>query len=170
MTVTKIMSPEGIAEIRDSVSWQENMRTLLTPARWEDALAYWINACTPEEIITWLLPHVCRTLPQNESTCAFEADIRHWLKTHEDNCRWRIFHQAEMLGFATPSGALGLSVFWTGSLTQPEYEAVYAEKHLCPLMLCAALRLLSIRLAGALPPYSGAQQLYSQWCLAQEGE
>lgn len=170
MTITKIMSPEGIAEIRGSVCWQENMRILLTPARWEDALACWINACTPEKMIAWLLPYVCRTLPQNESPRAFEADIRHWLKTDEDNCRWRIFQQAETLGFATPSGALGLSVFWTGSLTQPEYEAVYAEKHLCPLMLCTALRLLSIRLAGDLPPYRGAQQLYSQWCLSQEGE
>ncbi|EQA1624833.1 DUF6931 family protein [Enterobacter asburiae] len=170
MTLTKIMSPEGIAELRDSVSWQENMLTLLTAARWEDALAYWVNACAPEKLIAWLVPHVVRTLPQSASARAFEADIRHWLKTYEDNCRWRLFHQAESLGFATPSGALGLSIFWTGSLTQPEYEAVYAEKHLPPLMLCTVLRLLSIRLAGSFPPCCGAQQLFSLWCQMQEGE
>lgn len=168
MTITKIMSPEGIATIRDSVSWQENMRNLLTPAHWEDALAYWVNVCSAEKLIAWVLPYVSGTLPQNESTHAFEADIKHWLHTHDNACRWRVFHQAEMQGFDTPSGALGLSVFWMGSLTQPAYEAVYAEKHLPALMLSTVLRLLSVRLAGPLPPCSGAQQLFSLWCALQE--
>lgn len=170
MTVDKIISPEGIAKIRDSASWQENMHTLLTALHWEDALAYWVNASTAEKLIAWLLPHVASTLPPGEPAHAFETDICNWLKTYEDNCRWRIFHQAESLGFSTPAGALGLAIFWTGSLTQPEYETVYAEKHLTPLMLCTVLRLLSIRLAGPLPPDCGALQLYSLWCLVQEDE
>lgn len=170
MTVSKILSPEGVAKIRDSASWHENMHSLLTALHWEDALGYWVNACTAEKLIAWLLPHSVSTPPPGESTHAFEADISNWLKTYEDNYRWRIFHQAESLGFSTPAGALGLAIFWTGSLTQPEYEAVYADEHLTPLMLCTVLRLLSIRLAGPDTPDFGARQLYSLWLPVQENE
>ncbi|MGL4001646.1 hypothetical protein ACR3LR_17815 [Pantoea eucalypti] len=48
MTVSKILSPEGVAKIRDSASWHENMHSLLTALHWEDALGYWVNACTAE--------------------------------------------------------------------------------------------------------------------------
>uniref|UniRef100_UPI001652EB02 DUF6931 family protein n=1 Tax=Serratia marcescens TaxID=615 RepID=UPI001652EB02 len=109
----------------------------------------------------WVLAQIVdgpQALSEAARACA--DDIRLWLKTHDDDLRWRIFHQADALGFDTPLGALGLSLFWMqGSMTPAEFDAVYPQAHLAPLMLHCALKLLSVSLAGEHPPQAGAQRL-----------
>lgn len=169
MYLEKMMSPEGLAQTHTATDVTANMQRLLTADRWEDALAYWVNICPVEKLIAWLLPQLSKTPEQNDADCSYEADIRLWLKTHDDACRWRIFRQAETQGFDTPLGAVGLAIFWMGgSMTPAEYDAVYAEKHLPYVMICTALQLISIRLADTMPPFYGAQQLYASWSTSQE--
>jgi len=161
MYKSKIMTLEGIAHLKTDSHWYENVLTLLAAQQWEDALAYMINESPAEKLMGWILQRSPANTPEMQQ-CAQEIGL--WLKDHDETRRWHIFQQAEQLGFDTPLGALGLSLFWMqGSMTPTEFEAVYPEAHLSPLMLHCALKLLSMALAVNEPPMTGAQTLTSEW-------
>lgn len=150
--------------------------TILTAQRlsspdWEEGVASWVNGAPPEKLIAWLLTMIQATpAGQDKEAMQCVMDIRRWLAGHDDDCRWQIFQQAETLGFSTPTGAVGLAVFWLGgSMTPSEFEPVYAEPHLVPVMLNTAIKLLSIGMAEENPPFTGAEQLWSSWCAVQGG-
>lgn len=171
MHKAKIMTPEGITHLKTSYAWYENTVTLLAVKQWEDALAYMVSEHPAEKLMGWVLKRI-QASPAAQSDvmqqCAQEIAL--WLKDHDDARRWRIFQQAEMLGFDTPLGALGLSLFWLqGSMTPAELEPVYPEKHLSPLMLHCALKLLCVSQAADDAPLIGAQKLVSEWNVVQGG-
>ena len=143
----------------------------LSSPDWEEGVVSWVNDAPQEKLIAWLLTMIQMTAAgQDKEVMQCVADIRRWLTGRDDDCRWRIFQQAETLGFSTPAGAVGLAVFWLGgSMTPAEFEPVYAEPHLVPLMLNTAIKLLSIGLAAENPPFTGAEQLWSRWSVVQGG-
>jgi len=159
----KLMTPEGIARCRIADSGYENALNLMVTNLWEDALACLVQDAAPEKVLGWALQQV-NSLPLDEAARQCAADISQWLKTHDDALRRTIFQQAEGLGFDTPLGALGLSLFWMqGSMTPDEFEAVYPEPHLATLMLHCGLKQLAVLLAAGNAPLTGAQHLLTQW-------
>ncbi|MBI0278600.1 hypothetical protein I6H07_22975 (plasmid) [Hafnia alvei] len=159
------MSGEGLMQFNTARSGYENALGLLENRQWEDALACLVLEGELEETMGWVLQRFttgAEPLSDLAQLCA--NDISQWLNSHDETLRWRIFQQAETLGFDTPLGALGLSVFWMrGSMTPTEFDAVYPEPHLAPLMVHCALKLLSVALAGDNAPYIGAQTLLTEW-------
>lgn len=144
---------------------------LLSSPDWEEGVARWVEDTPAERLIAWLLTGIQATPGgQDKEVMQCVEEIRRWLAGRDDDCRWRIFQQAETLGFSSPAGAVGLAVFWLGgSMTPAQYEPVYAEKHLVPLMLNTAIKLLSIGQAADNPPFTGAEQLWSRWCAVRGG-
>ncbi|ELI7922708.1 DUF6931 family protein [Yersinia enterocolitica] len=165
MIKSKLMTQVGLATLSSIHDERENMQALLEAKNWEDALAYLVSNHPTDQLMTWILARLVTdtvALSQQEKRCSQE--IIEWLKNHDDTCRWRIFNQADELGFDSPIGALGLALFWSkGSMTPAEFEAVYPEKHLTPLMLHCVLMLMSVRLAGEQAPFVGAQILVAHW-------
>ncbi|WP_414148820.1 DUF6931 family protein [Erwinia sp. BNK-24-b] len=156
-----MISPGGLALLEHAAGFKGNIAVLLSARRWEDALAYWVENVPVQELLEKVLPIIVDSADSEEQICV--NAIRGWLKERNDAARRHIFEQAESLGFATPLGAIGLALFWMdGSLTPPECEPVYAEKHLAPLMLCTAVKLLSVSLAADNPPVAGAKLLFSR--------
>lgn len=165
----KLMTPEGIAGCRIVDSGYENALNLMVTSQWEDALACLILDAAPEKVLSWALQQV-NALPLDEADRLCTGDISQWLKNHDDALRRDIFQQAEALGFDSPLGALGLALFWMqGSMTLNEFDAVYPEPHLAPLMLHCALKQLAVLLAADNPPVTGAQTLLAQWQRMQGG-
>ncbi len=165
MIKSKLMTQVGLATLSNIHDEHENMQALLCTNNWEDALAYLVSNHPTDQLMTWILAQLMAdtvALSQQEKRCAQE--ILEWLKNHDDDCRWRIFNQADELGFDSPMGALGLALFWSkGSMTPTEFEAVYPEKHLARVMLHCVLMLMSVRLAGEQAPLTGARTLVGNW-------
>lgn len=169
MMKEKLMTPEAFAGYRSADSGYENALNLMVSGQWEDALASLVLDKTPEKVLGWVVQQVTQ-LPLNPPALQCVADINQWLKTHDEGLRRDIFLQAENLGFDTPVGAAGLALFWMqGSMTPDEFEAVYPEAHLAPLMLHCALKQLSVLLAADNAPLIGAQHLLAQWHAVQGG-
>ncbi|MFA3763169.1 hypothetical protein [Yersinia sp. 2466 StPb PI] len=171
MIKSKLMTQVGLATLSSIHDERENMQALLGTNNWEDALAYLVSNHPTDKLMTWILAQLMvdtASLSQQEKRCAQE--ILEWLKNRDDACRWCIFNQADELGFDSLMGMLGLALFWSkGSMTPAEFEAVYPEKHLAPVMLHCVLMLISIRLAGEQAPIRGAQTLVAQWYSALGG-
>ncbi|MHA0273230.1 DUF6931 family protein [Enterobacter ludwigii] len=165
----KLMTPEGIAGCRITDSSYENALNLMVTNLWEDALACLVLDAAQEKVLGWALQQV-NVLPLDEAAQQCAGEISQWLKTHDDALRRTIFQQAEALGFDTPVGALGLALFWMqGSMTPDEFDAVYPEPHLSPLMLHCALKQLAVQLAADTPPITGAKIILAQWQRMQGG-
>lgn len=170
MITSKLMSKVGLAAISNINSEHENMQTLLWTNNWEDALAYLVSNHPKDKLMKWILAQLMSdtVLSQQEKCCAQE--ILEWLKNNDDDCRWRIFNQADELGFDSTIGALGLALFWSkGSMTPAEFEAVYPEQHLSQVMLHCVLILMSIKLAGEQTPIVGARTLVASWYASSTG-
>lgn len=74
------------------------------------------------------------------------ADISQCYLYPEDELRWKIFNEAQQIGFSTPVGALALACFWlNGSMSPIGLEPIYPDTHLshhmihCVLVMCANL-------------------------------
>ncbi|QNQ55456.1 DUF6931 family protein [Serratia liquefaciens] len=165
MIKSKLMTQVGLAALSSIRDEHENMQALLWTNNWEDALAYLVSNHPTDKLMTWILAQLMAdtvALSQQEKCCA--QDILKWLEKRDDDCRWRIFNQAGELGFDSTVGALGLALFWSqGSMTPAEFEAVYPENHLAPVMLHCVLMLMSIQLAGEQAPLTGARVLVAHW-------
>lgn len=164
----KLMTPQGIAQLSAAHSGYENAQILLAAQQWEDALACLVLESPPKQTLGWLLQQILKagTSSAAERLCA--DDIGRWIGSSDEALRRDIFRRAEALGFDTPLGALGLAAFWMqGSMTPDEFEAVYPEPHLAPLMLHCAMKLLSVSLAGDGAPHAGAQALFAEWSAAR---
>jgi hypothetical protein len=166
-----IMTPAGLETINSAYGEHENTLMLLAVNNWEDALAYLVSKTPFDNMMTWILQRLMTdSAAPDEREKACGQEMINWLKNHDDACRWRIFNQAGQLGFDCPMGGLGLALFWSkGSMTPAEFEAVYPEKHLAPLMLHCVLMQISVRLAGEQAPIIGAQTLVAQWYTSQGG-
>jgi len=161
----KLLSPEALATHNPLQSTAENAVRLMQAGQWEDALACLAAEEPQEKLMAWTLQQVLkRAGSQDTAVKHCTSDISQWLSAPDDALRFSIFQQAEVLGFDTPPGALGLSLFWMqGSMTAAEFEAVYPEPHLSRLMLLCALKLLSVAIATDTPPHTGAQILLAEW-------
>ncbi|MEN4908711.1 DUF6931 family protein [Rahnella bonaserana] len=167
----KLLSPEALATHNPLQSTAENAMRLMQAGQWEDALACLAAQEPQEKLMAWALQQTLNHMTSHEQPvqqCA--SEIQQWLAERDDARRFRVFQLAEKLGFDTPVGALGLSLFWMdGSMTPAEFDAVYPETHLSRLMLLCALKLLSIEIAAEDPPLKGAQTLLAEWRAAQGG-
>ncbi|EEJ9029331.1 hypothetical protein TL99_004591 [Salmonella enterica subsp. enterica] len=95
------------------------------------------------------------------------ADISQCCLYPEDALRWKIFNEAEQIGFSTPVGTLALACFWlNGSMSPIGLEPIYPASHLshhmiqCVLIMCANL------LADI--PMEGVHKLLSCQSMTQE--
>ncbi|TDS97685.1 hypothetical protein EDF78_10160 [Rahnella sp. BIGb0236] len=167
----KLLTPDALAAYNPRQNGAENAAQLMMTEQWEDALASVVADSPQEKLLAWTLQQALNqpgSAEQPVQQCA--SEIRQWLAEHDDARRFRIFQQAEQLGFDTPVGALGLAVFWMdGSMTPAEFDAVYPEAHLSRLMLLCALKLLSVGIAAENAPLTGAQTLLAQWHAVQGG-
>ncbi|WP_129953638.1 MULTISPECIES: DUF6931 family protein [unclassified Rahnella] len=168
----KLLTPEALAAYNPLQNGAENAAQLMMAGRWEDALASVVADVAQKKLLAWTLQQaLSRPESQEPAVRQCASEIHQWLAEPEDDRRFRIFQQAELLGFDTPVGALGLSVFWMqGSMTPAEFEAVYPESHLSHLMLHCALKLLSVGIAGEDAPLKGAQNLLSEWHATRGGD
>lgn len=167
----KLLTPEALAAYNPLQNGAENAAQLMIAERWEDALASVAADSVQEKLLAWTLQKaLARPESQEPAMQQCASEIHQWLANPDDDRRFRIFQQAEQLGFDTPVGALGLSLFWMqGSMTPAEFDAVYPEPHLSRLMLHCALKLLSVAIAAEDPPLKGAQTLLSEWHAAGGG-
>jgi hypothetical protein len=122
------------------------LNTLLKKGQWEDTLLLWSESINP----LWLGSRLAVLLREFVSVDFFALldDLSEGYRQPEgeDKLRWRIFEQAQRLGFDTPAGALALSFFWSqGSMAPEGLVPVYPEPELslrmlrCALMMCATL-------------------------------
>lgn len=167
----QLLTPEALAVYNSLQSGAENASQLMMAEKWEDALASIVADSPQEKLMAWALQQTLNHMTSHEQPvqqCA--SEIQQWLAERDDARRFRVFQLAEKLGFDTPVGALGLSLFWMdGSMTPAEFDAVYPEPHLSRLMLLCALKLLSVEIAAEDPPLKGAQTLLAEWRAAQGG-
>ncbi|MGB7801761.1 DUF6931 family protein [Buttiauxella sp.] len=167
----KLLTPESLAAYNPLQNGAENASQMMNADQWEDALASLVADCPQEKMMAWALQQALSRMASPEQAvqqCA--SDIRQWLAKPDDDQRFRIFQQAEQIGFDTPVGALGLALFWMqGSMTPAEFDAVYPEPHLSRLMILCALKLLSVGIAAEDAPLKGAQLLLAEWHAAQGG-
>ncbi|EBD4389311.1 hypothetical protein CU788_19810 [Salmonella enterica] len=171
MNTTKLISSGGKQLLNAQLSWEENMKCLLSAKHWEDALAYWTLNWPMETVIRWLLPQLKKQITIDntlEMQCLEEITL--WLEHRDNTCRWRIFTLAGEIGFSTPEGALGLAVFWFGgSMTPENCEPVFAKTHLPALMVHTTFCLASVALAAESSPVIGVNILFDRWLQTQRG-
>ena len=167
----KLLTPEALAAYNPLQTGVENASQMMFAEQWEDALASVVADSPPRKLLAWTLQQALTRMDLQESPqkqCA--SEIQQWLAEPDDERRFRIFKQAELLGFDTPVGALGLSLFWMqGSMTPAEFDAVYPEPHLSHQMLLCALKLLSVVISAQDAPLKGAQILLAEWHAEQGG-
>lgn len=134
---------------------------------WEDALEALIQQIAFPELASWVLQRFTREMSDSTPQGECLRVMRAWLSDrHEDALRYSIFEQASELGFDTPTGALGLSMFWSqGSMTPAELEPVYPEPHLAALMLHCSLKLLCVAEDPDMTPQEGATRLLQPWLI-----
>ena len=142
-----------------SLSWRANIIYLLDRKEWENALFLWLERqpykTALRKVLVCLAPHSKNSIWND---CYHDCSV--WLTTSDDVLRWRIFQYSQQLGFDTPMGALGLSLFWSeGSMTASELEPVYPEASLSTQMLLCAMKLISHDMSALQSPIFGARML-----------
>lgn len=138
----------------------ESLNRSLAAGKWEQAISDFAEFYSSQDLLTWLVNFPLDD-PESE---ACVKNMRRWLQHPDEDLRWKIFEQAQTLGFSHRVGATGLSLFWSqGSMTAEGLEPVYPEPHLFGQMLLCALKLVCVRLSedGTLP--QGTYRLFSHW-------
>lgn len=144
---------------------QSHVQQLLASGEWEAALQQWAQAF-PLKVVGIQLAAFMREAMPAAGSALLEA-IERGFQQPDDGVRWQVFEQAKKVGFSTPVGALGLSLFWAyGSMTPAEQEPVYPDPALSPRLMYCALVMLAVQLAE--DPVEGATLLFSR-CSAGEG-
>lgn len=138
----------------------ECLNRSLAVGKWELAISDFTESYSHHDLLTWLVNFHLDD-PESEG-CV--KDMRRWLRHPDEELRWKIFEQAQTLGFSHRVGATGLSLFWSqGSMTAEGLEPVYPESHLSGQMLLCALKLVCVRLSEDEALSQGAYQLFSHW-------
>ncbi|MBU5388690.1 DUF6931 family protein [Citrobacter cronae] len=97
------------------------------------------------------------------------ADISQCYLYPEDTLRWKIFNEAQQIGFSTPVGTLALACFWlNGSMSPIGLEPIYPAPHLSHLMIQCVLIMCANLLADI--PTEGVHKLLSRQSMIQDPE
>lgn len=153
------VSAEIRAYLQPQLSWRENAEVLLAHGEWEAMLILWLEQQPYHQAL--YKTHACLSDVLDDAIWQrCHADIAQWLLEPDETLRWRIFQQGNLLGFASPLGALALSLFWSqGSMTPTGLDAVYPEPDLSPTMLLCSLTSSCLMLAPEEAPLVGARAL-----------
>lgn len=133
----------------------------LMSGAWEETLQQFVQYYSYQELIAWAV-----ILPTSKDINFRQCldDMQCWVLSPNEALRWKVFAQAQAIGFSTVVGALGLSLFWSqGSMTAAEFTPVYPQPHLPEQMLLCALKLLCVELAADDVLPLGAHRLLSHW-------
>ncbi|MGN7915237.1 DUF6931 family protein [Enterobacter sp. 22466] len=123
---------------------------------WEESLRQWAQGFSSHTLGITLTALMRSVMPDREKPLL--EVIAQQYQQPEEQRRWQIFAQAEMLGFSTPVGALALSQFLSrGSMAPDGLAPVYPEPQLSAQMLHCALVMLVTQLAES--PVDGVRLL-----------
>lgn len=140
-------------------SWQVNAFEAISTGGWERALQLWAEHAAPAKLCVWL---AARFAAEPIYHTPLLEEIRDWPTHKSDALRWRIFSLAEVQGFDTLAGALGLSLFWSdGSMSPEGFEPVFPESNLSRQMNHCVLLMWVTQTADN--PNSVTRNLLTQW-------
>lgn len=129
---------------------------LLEKGDWEAALLRWVKTVPPVSLATRLTALLIKVTPDSQHHF-LENIIQNYHQQDEEQ-RWKIYEQAQEIGFDTPTGALGLSLFWSyGSLSPSGLQPVYPAPHLSLQMLHTAMIMYAVKFADS--PVDGVSKL-----------
>ncbi|MFT2793424.1 DUF6931 family protein [Serratia sp. T13T92] len=153
MSVQRIY-PSAVADC-----WGYEALQLVSSGRWEQALQLWTEQVDPAMLCVWVAEIIALGRTRDGQLL---DEIRNWSVQKSDSLRWRIFHLAEDQGFDTPTGALGLSLFWSeGSMSLEGLEPIFPDSQLSRQM-CHCMLLMWV-IQSTDNPEEGARNLLTQW-------
>lgn len=135
---------------------EHEVHSLLKKGNWEAALSSWVKTVPSVSLASRLTDLLIKVTPESQHYF-LENLIQNYHQQDEEQ-RWKIYEQAQDIGFDTPSGALGLSLFWSyGSLTPAGLQPIYPAPQLSLQMLHTAMIMYAVQFADS--PIDGVSQL-----------
>lgn len=154
------MTSEAANQYDSLITFKKESMYFINSNEWEKALIFLEENTHFKTLSLWLTHQLARQTCI--ATIELLSNIRIWLSQSEDKLRWEIFEQSKSLGFNTPAGMLGLSIFWSqGSMSPEGFEPICPDPTASKGILhCVLLMLATSDIHG---PEEGARNLITQW-------